>query len=351
MRKILLAALLSVIAAGRGPLMADNQTFTPLEQQQISISTPGLFDKKKSFTIDFYTLGASDWSFPLPVGKSSMWPDYKLQISTKKGDNVKAMFAGVVRLSRRHPSYGNVVVVRHANGMETVYGHNAENLVDVGDKVKAGQTLAIVGSEGGQTYCQVEIMVDGRRINPEIIFDIHSHRLRRQELLFEKKNNIVDVSVIHAEVMPEEKEELANNEGWAFPLPGAKVISPYGARGGRRHTGIDIKTKPNDPIVAAFDGEVVRSGRFSGYGNCVIIKHTNGFQTLYSHNSKNLVKVGDKVKAGQKIALTGRTGRATTEHLHFETIVNGSKINPTLVFDFAKRILKKGVMKKYLGKK
>ena len=116
-------------------------------------------------------------------------------------------------------------------------------------------------------------------------------------------------------------------------MPGAKVISPYGARGGRSHSGTDLKTKPNDNILAAFDGEVVFSGNYYGYGNLVRIKHANGLETYYSHNSKNLVKAGDFVKAGQVIALTGRTGRATTEHLHFETRINGQHVNSTRFFD------------------
>ena len=120
-------------------------------------------------------------------------------------------------------------------------------------------------------------------------------------------------------------------ERWAYPLPGAKVISPYGGK--RRHAGVDLKTKANDEIVAAFDGVVTRSSSYYGYGNCIIIKHANGLETLYSHQSKNFVKVGDKVKAGQVIGLTGRTGRATTEHLHFETHFKGRRFNPNLIFD------------------
>ena len=125
----------------------------------------------------------------------------------------------------------------------------------------------------------------------------------------------------------------ANSQNWCYPLPGAKVISPYGARGGRSHSGTDLKTKPNDNILAAFDGEVVFSGNYYGYGNLVRIKHANGLETYYSHNSKNLVKQGDRVKAGDVIALTGRTGRATTEHLHFETRINGQHVNSNRFFD------------------
>ena len=91
--------------------------------------------------------------------------------------------------------------------------------------------------------------------------------------------------------------------------------------------------RANDDIRAAFDGEVVFSGRFAGYGNLIRIRHDNGLETYYSHNSKNLVKVGDNVKAGQIIALTGQTGRATTPHLHFETRIGGKPVNPNTYFD------------------
>ena len=127
---------------------------------------------------------------------------------------------------------------------------------------------------------------------------------------------------------------------WYYPLPEAKVISPYGRRGKRNHSGVDIKTKPNDNILAAFDGVVTMSQVYSGYGKCIKIKHPNGIETLYSHNSKNLVKVGDRVKAGQVIALTGRTGRATTEHLHFECRINGRTFDPAKIFDHANHSIK-----------
>ncbi len=115
----------------------ENRDFTPAEKQQINIATPGLFAKSKSFTVDFSTLKESDYSFPLPVGKAEATAK-GLNIKTKKGDAVKAMFAGMVRLSRNLPNYGNVIVVRHSKGLETVYGNNAQNLVKVGNHVKAG---------------------------------------------------------------------------------------------------------------------------------------------------------------------------------------------------------------------
>ena len=337
-----------------------NNTFTTAEQQQISIATPDLFSRSNAISIDLGILNDNEYSFPLPVGKAELTDNRQaLDIKSKEGDVVKAMFAGVVRLSRNVNGYGNVIVIRHDNGLETVYANNAQNLVKVGQKVSAGRSIAIVGSEGGKTYCKFAIMVNGGRINPETVLEVRSHKLRKQMLLCTKNGRYVDVAVKDGnkanknkkskknDIDPENPFENANTfklnladmekEQWAYPLPGSHVISPYG--GARHHSGVDIKTKPNDNILAAFDGVVTMSGPFSGYGNCIRIKHKYGFETLYSHQSKNFVKPGDRVKAGQVIGLTGRTGRATTEHLHFEVFFQGRRMNPAVVFDHANKSL------------
>lgn len=133
--------------------------------------------------------------------------------------------------------------------------------------------------------------------------------------------------------------DTLTEDEYAFPLPGAKVISPYGTR--RGHSGADLKTCAGDTIRAAFSGVVRMSKPYAAYGNVVVIRHSNGLETIYSHNVKNLVQSGDRVLAGQPVALTGRTGRATTEHLHFETRINGQHFNPDLIFN-----LKEGTLRK-----
>lgn len=152
-----------------------------------------------------------------------------------------------------------------------------------------------------------------------------------------------DIAVSDPVLMAEESTMLIDlamiqKEDYAFPLPGAKVISPYAGRR-RHHSGVDLKTRANDTIVSAFDGIVRLSKPYYAYGNVIVVRHYNGLETIYSHNFKNLVKPGDRVKAGQPIALTGRTGRATTEHLHFEVRVNGQHFNPNLVFNLQERKL------------
>ena len=388
-----LVAVSGMLMLSLSSFMPAKNEFTAAEQQQVSIATPGLFAQSQAFNVDFEIFRAKEYSFPLPVGKASLTNGNSvMRIETSKGDAVKAMFEGYVRLSRKTESMGNVIVIRHDNGLETVYANNAENLMKVGQHVDAGQTIAIVGTREGETYCDFSIMVNGARINPETIIELKSHKLRRQTVQFRKEGNRIGIKVIggkDSSVSKNDKNDRNNKEtnkksgssrsdhamtldpdevydpftitntfrldlekieekAWAYPLPDARVISPYG--GARRHSGVDLKTKPNDEIYAAFDGEVVASGPYYGYGNCIRIKHAYGLETLYSHQSKNMVKKGDKVKAGQVIGLTGRTGRATTEHLHFEVSFGGKRLDPAIIFDHSNHKLKAATLHLTKGK-
>lgn len=125
--------------------------------------------------------------------------------------------------------------------------------------------------------------------------------------------------------------------GFAMPTPSRKVTSNYGYRASfrRMHKGLDIKVYTGDTISSAFDGKVrvVQYDR-GGYGYYVVIRHTNGLETIYGHLSKQLVKVNQEVKAGQPIGLGGDTGRSFGSHLHFETRLLGEPINPALLFNF-----------------
>ena len=388
-----LVAVSGMLMLSLSSFMPAKNEFTAAEQQQVSIATPGLFAQSQAFNVDFEIFRAKEYSFPLPVGKASLTNGNSvMRIETSKGDAVKAMFEGYVRLSRKTESMGNVIVIRHDNGLETVYANNAENLMKVGQHVDAGQTIAIVGTKEGETYCDFSIMVNGARINPETIIELKSHKLRRQTVQFRKIGSRINITVIggkdssvsrndksdrndkgankksgsragdHAMTLdPDEVNdpftitntfrldlEKIEDKAWSYPLPDARVISPYG--GARRHSGVDLKTKPNDEIYAAFDGEVVASGPYYGYGNCIRIRHAYGLETLYSHQSKNMVKKGDKVKAGQVIGLTGRTGRATTEHLHFEVSFGGKRLDPAIIFDHSNHKLKAATLHLTKGK-
>jgi murein DD-endopeptidase MepM/ murein hydrolase activator NlpD len=101
----------------------------------------------------------------------------------------------------------------------------------------------------------------------------------------------------------------------------------------RMHTGIDFAAKTGTPIYATGDGVVVDpKGNASGYGTVCIINHGYGFESLYGHMSKMIVKPGDKVKRGQLIGFVGSTGLSVAPHCHYEIIKNGVKINPVNYF-------------------
>lgn len=113
----------------------------------------------------------------------------------------------------------------------------------------------------------------------------------------------------------------------AWPAGGGYLSNGY--LGYYGHYGIDIAANYGTPIYAADDGVVVSSGwSSSGYGYNIVINHGNGMQTLYAHNSKNIVSPGQHVKKGQLIGYIGSTGNSTGNHVHFEVIVNGVKKNP-----------------------
>ncbi len=122
--------------------------------------------------------------------------------------------------------------------------------------------------------------------------------------------------------------------GFIRPVEG-QLTSPFGERahamgggGTQFHAGIDISVPTGTPVQAAQEGTVVFAGYNGAYGKVVKLDHPHGFSTLYAHNSRLLVHVGQRIKAGQVICLSGSTGRSTGPHLHFEVHKDGWPVNP-----------------------
>jgi murein DD-endopeptidase MepM/ murein hydrolase activator NlpD len=145
---------------------------------------------------------------------------------------------------------------------------------------------------------------------------------RQQERLSALENLLLDRK-LNAAVTP---------SGW--PVDGGWVSSGFGVRADpfnghqAMHEGVDIASRMGSPVLAVADGVVTHSGEKAGYGLLVEITHESGLITRYGHTSATLVKVGDRVKKGQEIALVGSSGRSTGPHLHFEVVRNGSPVNP-----------------------
>jgi murein DD-endopeptidase MepM/ murein hydrolase activator NlpD len=127
-----------------------------------------------------------------------------------------------------------------------------------------------------------------------------------------------------------------------MPVEAGYYSSNYGYRidpiNGRNtfHTGVDIIASPGTPVMAAAGGVVSTVANVPEYGNIVDVDHDNGLTTRYAHLSRSLVKVGDVVMKGQKIALVGATGRVTGPHLHFEVREKGIPLNPNKFLSLGK---------------
>ena len=115
--------------------------------------------------------------------------------------------------------------------------------------------------------------------------------------------------------------------GFIWPVSGP-VVSPFGMRWGRMHTGIDIAVGYGTPIHAAASGRVIYAGWMDGYGNLVFVDHGGGISTGYGHQSSIAVSNGQTVSQGQVIGYVGCTGHCFGPHLHFEVRVNGSPVDP-----------------------
>jgi murein DD-endopeptidase MepM/ murein hydrolase activator NlpD len=144
------------------------------------------------------------------------------------------------------------------------------------------------------------------------------------------------------QIIEESAEAVKKQVAYLNAIPSIKPVNakisdtfgyrknPFTSRGSEFHSGIDFAGSVGTPVMATGDGVVIFAGWQSGYGNVVIISHGYGITTLYGHNSKLLVKKGEKVKKGQVISKMGSTGRSTGPHLHYEVRVDGKAVNPSM---------------------
>ena len=138
-------------------------------------------------------------------------------------------------------------------------------------------------------------------------------------------------------VTPWLRERLDELGSLKFPTSGP-VSSGFGMRKDplegtmKFHHGIDIAAREGELVFPVLDGEVIFSGEKEGYGNVVEVRHSNGYVTLYGHNSGNIANQGDLVRSGEPIALVGSSGRSSGPHLHFEVLKDGVRLDPARFF-------------------
>ena len=174
------------------------------------------------------------------------------------------------------------------------------------------------GPEGESAAASVEM--------PDFVtqLDELSRQLENREQQLNVLENMLMSRNLHQEVFPAGRPIT---KGW--------LSSKYGTRNDpftgkpEFHKGVDLAGKEGSDIIGVAAGVVTWAGKRYGYGNLVEINHGNGYVTRYGHAKEVLVKVGEAVKKGHKIALMGNTGRSTGPHVHFEVWMDGKTVNPS----------------------
>lgn len=130
-----------------------------------------------------------------------------------------------------------------------------------------------------------------------------------------------------------------------WPVKQGQITSLYGSRRRDFHEGIDIRARKGSPVFAAKAGRVIYSARrIHGYGNMVVVRHSDGTSTVYAHNKRNIVHRGQLVTQGQQIAEVGSSGKSTGPHVHFE-IRRGELPQDPLLYLPQVRSMESGVAK------
>ena len=206
-----------------------------------------------------------------------------------------------------------VVTVATAAEVEYIEDIKYETEVEYDDNMYNTQTKTkVAGVKGSAKILANEIKHNGFYIDKEIV---------KEEILEEPVKEII------VKGTKEPPKTMATGT-LLMPTRG-KISSRYGMRRGKMHRGLDIASRTGTDIKAADGGKVVFTGYKGSYGNLIEINHENGYKTRYAHNSKILVKTGDRVYKGQVIGKMGSTGRSTGSHLHFEVLVNNKNKNPS----------------------
>ncbi|MBQ8203195.1 MAG: peptidoglycan DD-metalloendopeptidase family protein [Clostridia bacterium] len=182
----------------------------------------------------------------------------------------------------------------------------------------------------GYQKTQVKGQNGTNRITEEIVYVNGEEESRKTLSTIVVSKPVDEVLLVGNAKATASKSEItfAKNSGFIFPLPnGSWQVSAWWGDG-RNHQALDIRAPKGTSIFAVADGVVTDTGYTNSYGYYVMIRHNNGITTMYAHASQLCVKEGESVKSGDVIALVGRTGNATGNHLHFEVIVNGVRKNP-----------------------
>ena len=226
--------------------------------------------------------------------------------------------------------YHDVAPGETLDGISEVYGINKASVARINNildssEVKAGDAIYIPGADRRRSAVRAsrydvieERSVKSQPVSPKVTKKIVPEKFGKPERKEPPKKG------------PNENAKASSSGKLKFvwPLKG-KIILKFVGKGNQVHDGIDIASTVAVPVRASAPGRVIYSGSdIKGYGNMVILKHKGSYSSIYAHNSENKVKKGSFVKAGDIIALVGKSGRINTPALHFEIRKGKKALNP-----------------------
>lgn len=239
----------------------------------------------------------------------------------------------------------SVIAMDHDTSVSSIMALN--DLADA-DAIREGQELIIavpepdlkvrltMGEVYEEDYEAEPVVVENTSwyTTKEVVLEegTTGHRERNDVVVYESGTE-VSREMLHQNIMTESKAQVVERgtiipPTYIKPVSGGRFTSGFGYRWGRLHKGVDWACPVGTTVFASCAGTVIQAAYNGGYGNNVVISHVDGRLTRYAHNSKLLVKAGQKVEQGDPIALSGSTGRSTGPHVHFEIYINGTAVNP-----------------------
>ncbi len=238
--------------------------------------------------------------------------------------------------------------------MDRIVEMNGDKLSSINSPIRIGDKLIITIPEPELSVKRVERVyteeiydADVQYIDVKEWYTTQTEVIQQPSAGFRKavadiyylNDKVVDKEIIQQEVVMEAVAKIVKRgtkipPTYVKPLSGGRLSSNFGKRkaptkgASTYHKGVDWSTPVKTPIYASCGGTVQKAGWGSGYGYVVYINHEDGRQTRYAHLSKILVKAGQTVKQGEKIALSGNTGITSGPHLHFEILIGGKQVDP-----------------------
>jgi murein DD-endopeptidase MepM/ murein hydrolase activator NlpD len=248
-----------------------------------------------------------------PIGEGTHWllalNEQKQDLAQMRDDAQNHLNALAVRMGQMQAQMLRVEALGQRVAQKTKLGESEfdfDQLPAQGGPVDSAATQPLSSLDIMKALDELALQIDDRQRQLEVLEQVVSQRELKQA------------------VSPAGRPI---SEGWLSSYYG-KRTDPFSGRQ-EMHKGIDFAGKMGSDILATAAGVVTWAGKRYGYGQLVEINHGNDLVTRYGHAREILVKVGDRVEPGQKVALMGSSGRSTGPHVHYEVLKNGKQINPT----------------------